>query len=93
MYPSIKSWNNPREITLPGNCASIIKSHTHHSEQHQPPIKEKPITIDLMVYKHTQTHTHTHTHTHTNYATSLTVALSGSSQTLADSLPFLIAPD
>ena len=31
-YPSIKSLTNPGDISLPWNCASVIKSHTHHSE-------------------------------------------------------------
>ena len=68
------SWDNPGDISLPGNCASVIKSHTHHSEQHQLPTKQKPITIDLIVYKH---------FIYTlNYATWLVLGLSGSRQTL-----------
>ena len=66
------SWNNPGDISLPGNCASVIKSHTHHSDQL--PKKQKPITIDLIVYKH-------FIYTLIS-ATSLVFCLSGSSQTL-----------
>ena len=62
IYLSIKPWNNPGNISLPWNCASILKSHTNHPEQHQPPIEPKPTTIRLIIYKHTHTHTHTHTH-------------------------------
>ena len=61
-------------------------THTHHPEQHQPPIEPKPTTICLIMYKHyththththSLSHTHTHTHTHTlSYATSLMVGLS-----------------
>ena len=32
MYTSIKSRNNPGDILLSRHCASVIKSHTHHSE-------------------------------------------------------------
>ena len=32
---SKKLWNNPRDISHPGNCASVLKSHNHHPEQHQ----------------------------------------------------------
>ena len=41
IYTSIKSWNNPGDISLSGNCASVVKSDTHHSEKHQPPDKTK----------------------------------------------------
>ena len=29
---SIKSWNNPGNISLPRSCASVVKSHKHHPE-------------------------------------------------------------
>ena len=38
---STKSWSNSGDISLPWNCASNIKSHSHHPEWHQPPIEEK----------------------------------------------------
>ena len=47
-----KSWNNPGDFSLPRNCASVMKSHTHHSKYSQPPIKQKPTTIDLIIFKH-----------------------------------------
>ena len=63
---------------------------THHSEQHQPPIKQKTTTIHLIIYKHSTQHT-------LNYTISLMVGLSGGSQTLGVtknfySPPFLIPP-
>ena len=27
IYPSIKSWNNPGDTSLPGNCASVQIPH------------------------------------------------------------------
>ena len=39
-------------ILLPWNCASLLKPHSHHPEQHQPPIEQKPTTISLIIYKH-----------------------------------------
>ena len=30
IYLLIKSWNNPGNIWLPWNCASVLKSHTYH---------------------------------------------------------------
>ena len=32
IYPSTKSWNDPGDISLPWNCASVIKSHSQNSE-------------------------------------------------------------
>ena len=52
IYPSTKSWNNPGNISLPWSCASVLKSHTHYPELHQPPIEKKPTTISLIIYKH-----------------------------------------
>ena len=54
--PIIKSWSNPGNIPLPWNCANVIKSKPHHSEEHQQPIKRKPTTTDLINYKYS-THT------------------------------------
>ena len=51
-HPSIKTWNNPGDISLTWNCISVIKSQPPHSEWHQLPIKRKPTTIDLIIYKH-----------------------------------------
>ena len=34
----MNSWNNPGDIPLPKNGASVLKSYTHHLEyKHQPP--------------------------------------------------------
>ena len=38
VYPFIKSWNNSGNISLPLNCVSALKSHTHHPWLHQPPM-------------------------------------------------------
>ena len=51
-YPSIKSWYNPENISFPWDYANVLKSHTHHSEQYQPPMEEKPTTICLIIYNH-----------------------------------------
>ena len=59
IYPSIKSWSNTGDISLPLNSAIVLKSHTHHPEQHQFPIQQKPTTISLIIYKHS-THTKLH---------------------------------
>ena len=32
VYPSIKSWNNPGNISLSWSCASVLKCHTHYPE-------------------------------------------------------------
>ena len=56
IYPSIKSWNNPGDFSLPQNSASVIKSLHHHSEKYEPPINQKPATINSIIYKHS-THT------------------------------------
>ena len=32
-YIPIKSWNNPGDISLSGNCTNAIRSHTHHKNQ------------------------------------------------------------
>ena len=63
IYPSIKSRNNPGDIWLPWNCASVLKSNTHHLALHKPPIEQKPTITGLIINKHS-THPHTHTHTH-----------------------------
>ena len=70
--PIHKVLEYPVDILLRENCASVIKSYARHSELHQPQIKQKPTTIDLIIYKHSIT---------LNYATSLALGLSGSSQT------------
>ena len=49
IYPSIKSWNNPENISLSWNYASVLKSYTHQPDYHQSPIKKNPATI---IYKH-----------------------------------------
>ena len=40
-YPSIKSWNNPGDISLSWNCASVLKCHNHQSEEQQPTREQK----------------------------------------------------
>ena len=36
IYPSIKSWNNSKDILLPWNSANVLKLHAHQREYHQP---------------------------------------------------------
>ena len=40
IYPSIKYWNNAEDILLPWNCATVLKSHTHQQEHHQPSVDD-----------------------------------------------------
>ena len=49
IYQSIQSWDKPGGVSLPGNCASVLKSHSHHPEWHCPPIEQKPTTIGLVI--------------------------------------------
>ena len=51
-YASIKFWNDPGKISLPWNCASILKSRIHQPEQYQSLIKQNPTTISLIIYKY-----------------------------------------
>ena len=44
--------NWPRILaSLPWDCASVLKSHTHHLEYYQPPIVHKPTTTGSTIYK------------------------------------------
>ena len=70
--PIHKVLEYPVDILLRENCASVIKSYAHHSELHQSQIKQKPTTIDLIIYKHS---------IHTKLCYLARVSLSGSSQT------------
>ena len=49
-----KVLEQPWRDSFPRNCASVLKFHTHHTEQHQPPTEQKATTIDLIIYKHSK---------------------------------------
>ena len=73
IHTPIKSWNNPGDISLPWNCASALKSNTHHP-------------AFASTHNRTKTNHHWLNHLQTlhtlNCATSLVVGLRGRSKTL-----------
>ena len=74
LYPSIKHWNNPGDISLPwtGECHQIPPPSLRAASASKKKKKKNPTTIDLRSANTLHT---------LNYDTSLAVGLSWSSQT------------
>ena len=52
IYPSIRSWNNPGNISFALNCVSALKSHTQRPEQHQTLTKTNHQWFTPIIYRH-----------------------------------------